>query len=232
MRNRISTLAASLTLAAAIVSLTVACTRDGNAQTEGRTAAIVRDDTASLTRLLAAVRGANPMLCELAARTVDGRGGWSGWFESTGGPLEVDSVSSALIDWVRERHNDPVVVPRLSAAMRDSDACVRRIAGSFLGRVHHPSAVAALVAALEDANADTRQAAAVGLGISNKETRPIEPLVKHLRDESPLVRRSVAWALGSLEVNEAMTPLIETLQRDSDPRVRQAAAWALGQISK
>ena len=231
MRTRISTAVASLLLATAVATLTLACTRDGNAQPGGTAVAVVADDTASLARLLGAVRGVNPLLCELAARTVDGRGGWSNWSGSSAGPLEVDSASAALIAWVHHDHNDPAVVPRLSAALRDSDACVRRLAGSFLGHVRHPSAVAALVTALEDTNADTRQAAAIGLGLSKKESRPVEPLTRRLRDDSPLVRRAAAWALGSLEVKEAMTPLIELLQRDADPRVRQAAAWALGVIS-
>jgi HEAT repeat protein len=188
------------------------------------------DDTASYARFMNTVRGVNPMLCELATRSVDGRHGW--WNGSGSDPLEVDSSAAALINWVHRKHDDPAAVPRLSAWLRDSDACVRRIAGSFLARVDHPSAEAALVAALGEANADTRQAAVIGLGLSEKSPRVIEPLMRRLRDDSPLVRRSAAWALGEHEATEAMSPLIELLGRDPDPRVRQAAARALGEISK
>jgi len=208
------------------------CVRDGNAQSAGAPAAIVRDDTASVARLLRAVRGSDPVLCELATRSVDMDGWWSRWADMGGNPLETDSASAALIMWIQRDHNDPAVVPRLRAALRDPDACVRRVAGSFLGRVEHPSAVAALLGALDDTNADTRNAAVIGLGLTDKPAPGVvDPLLRRLRDESPLVRRSAAWALGSLEATGAMEQLIDVLQRDADPRVRQAAAWALGQIS-
>ena len=174
------------------------------------------------------------MLCELAVRSVDMHGWWSRWADMDGNPLEFDSASATLIAWIQREHNDPAVVPRLRAALRDTDACVRRVAGSFLGRVKHPSAIAALVGALDDPNADTRNVAVIGLGLTDTDTPApalVEPLLRRLRDESPLVRRSAAWALGSLEAAGAMEQLIDLLQRDADPRVRQAAAWALGQIS-
>jgi hypothetical protein len=204
------------------------------AQGEG---AAVRDESAAVTRLLAVVRGVDPVLCELVVRSVDTHGWWSRWDGSSGNPLDVDSASAALIAWIQRKHSDPVVVPRLRTALRDPDGCVRRVAGSFLGRVEHPTAAAALVAALEDPSAETRQVAALGLGLWDRDddngtpSSVVEPLVRRLRDDSPMVRRSAAWALGSLEATGAITALIEALQRDTDPRVRQAAAWALGQVS-
>jgi len=192
-------------------------------------AAIAADDTASLNRLLRAVRGVDPLLCELATRSVDTHGWWSRWGPLSSDPLEVDSAAAALIAWIQRKHNDPAVVPRLRAALRDPDPCVRRIGGSFLGRVDHPAAVAALLDALADARAETRSVAALGLGLSDK-AGLVEPLVRRLKDESPMVRRAAAWALGSLEDDAAIPPLIELLQRDADPRVRQAAAWAIGSI--
>jgi HEAT repeat protein len=71
--------------------------------------------------------------------------------------------------------------------------------------------------------------AAIGLGLSEKPAA-LQPLIARLRDDSPAVRRVVAWALGSLEEQAAVLPLIALLERDSDPRVRQAAAWAIGNI--
>ena len=231
---KLSALGTRLSAAALIVSLPVmaACARDGNAQTP-ELQAVVRDDTASVARLLQAVRGSDPFLCELAVRQVDQHGWWSNWGPLGSNPLELDSTSAALIVWTQRKHNDPAVVPRLRAAMRDPDGCVRRVAGSFLGRVDHPNAVAALLAALDDENAETRNVAAIGLGLGEDDMRPasvIEPLVRRLRDDSPRVRRSAAWALGALEAAGASSALIDALQRDTDPRVRQAAAWALGQL--
>lgn len=206
-----------------------ACARESNAQVAGATRRTVPDDTASVSRLLGVVRGVDPVLCELMTRSVDMHGWWSNWGPLGDNPLEADSAGAALIAWIQRDHKDPGVVPRLRAAMRDSDACVRRIAGSFLGRVQHTSAVEALLGALEDPRAETRQVGAVGLGLSDS-VRAIEPLVKRLRDDAPEVRRAAAWALGSLEATSALLPLIESLGRDTDPRVRQAAAWAIGQL--
>ncbi|HYC52791.1 MAG TPA: HEAT repeat domain-containing protein [Gemmatimonadaceae bacterium] len=188
----------------------------------------VPDDTAALSRLLTSVRGANPLFCELATRMIDGRNYWS-----SGGRdalVEMDASASAMIRWVHTRHEDPRFVPRLIPALRDSDPCVRRVAGGMLGRVAHPSARTALLAALDDAGAGTREVAAIGLGLQ-EDTAAVQPLVARLRDASADVRRTAAWALGHIEHKSAMMPLVELLGRDPDPRVREAAAWAIGQVT-
>ena len=116
---------------------------------------------------------------------------------------------------------------------------MRRLSGSFLGRVEHPSAASELVTALDDASPDTRRVAALGLGLRDDDRndtmvaakrQAVAPLIRRLRDDAPAVRRAAAWALGALEAPAAMDALIESLGRDPDPRVRQAAAWAIGQI--
>ncbi len=188
------------------------------------------DDTVALARLLTEVRGAQPLFCELVVRSVDGRSWWGGSGSGPGGPLEVDSSAAALIRWIHTGHDDARVVPRLTVALRDGDACVRRMAGSLLGHVRHPSARAALLSALDDDNAATRAAAVIGLGIAEHQPA-LQPLIARLRDPSPAVRRTAAWALGELEQKEAMLPLIDLLARDSDARVRQAAAIAIGKVT-
>jgi hypothetical protein len=208
-----------------------ACARDGNAQGTPRPP-VTREDTASLARLLNTVRGVDPLLCELATRHVDMHGSWSRWGPLGNDPLEMDSAAAELIVWVQHKHNDPAVVPRLRAAMRDSDACVRRVGASFLARVEHPAAIAALLQALDDASAETRTVAALGLGMAEHPAGVRDPLLRRLRDDSPAVRRAAAWALGTLEEATALLPLIDLLQRDADPRVRQSAAWAIGQIQE
>ena len=223
----------SVSVIVAAVTAGAACMREGSALPPPAGAqgvlVVVPDDTASITLLLGAVRGANPLLCELATNSVDMHGSWSRWGDLGGNPLEFDSAAAALIDWIQRDHNDPAVVPQLRSAMRDADACVRRVAGSFLGRVDHPSARSALLAALDDPRPETRYVAVLGLGLSEKPDG-IAPLLERLKDDSPAVRRASAWALGSLEATAALMPLIESLERDSDPRVRQASAWALGRI--
>jgi hypothetical protein len=207
-----------------------ACVDEGRAQ-EAPRVAVVKDDTAALGRLLRSVRGVNPLLCELATRNVDMHGWWSRFGSMGGDPLQVDSSSAALIRWIQHDHNDPALVPPLRAAMRDPDACVRRVAGSFLSRVEHPSADAALLEASGDADANVRLAATLGLGLADRGgERVASALLTRLRDNAVPVRRAAAWALGALEVKEALLPLIAALERDPDPGVRQAAAWALGQL--
>lgn len=232
MPARLSVLLLAAIAVVATATAGVARTREKNAETAVARAArapLALDDTAALIRLLTAVRGVDPLLCELATRSVDMHGSWSRWGPLGGNPLEVDSASAALLRWLQHEHNDPGVVPRLRSAMRDSDPCVRRVAGSFLGRVDHPRATEALLIGLNDSSADTRLVAAIGLGLSEK-PGALQPLIERLRDDSPAVRRVVAWALGSLEEQAAVLPLIALLQRDADPRVRQAAAWAIGNI--
>lgn len=207
-----------------------ACARQGDAQVPSAATSRSVDDTASLDRLLRAVRGADPLLCELATRSVDNHGRWSRWGPMSGNPLDGDSTAAAIISWIQRDHRDPRFVARLSAGMRDTDRCVRRVAGSFLGRVEHPSATAALLEALDDQSADTRFVAVVGLGLSEDSTA-LQPLVRRLSDQSADVRRAAAWSLGSLEKKAALLPLIDALNRDADARVRQAAAWAIGRVT-
>jgi HEAT repeat protein len=227
MRSAATRLSAFGAIAAVLVAVGVACAREGNAQAAREP--LVPDDTASVARLLAVVRGADALVCEMATRNVDMRGWWSWGGPSGGSPLETDSASVALIRWIQNEHNDPAVVPRLRAAIRDGDACVRRVGASFLGRVKHPSAITALLDGLGDASAETRYVAAIGLGLS-EEPQAITPLIRALRDQTPTVRRAAAWALGSIEASEAEEPLLGLLERDTDPRVRQVAAWAVGKL--
>jgi len=199
------------------------------ATAELRPSQIARD-TLALARLLEAARGASPFMCELVTRTVDGRTFWSSAGSASRAPLEVDSASAALVRWIHRPHTDPRFVSRLSAAMRDPDACVRRVAAAMLARVEAPGTAAALIAALDDPAEHTRAVAAIGLGLA--ETRAaVQSLVRRLRDPAPAVRRSAAWALGEIEDKAAMLPLIELLERDSDARVRQAAAMAIGRVT-
>jgi HEAT repeat protein len=216
-------------LTASFMAVVAACATEGNAQTSSSSSRMIPDDTAAVSRLLGAVRGAAPLYCELVTRQVDQRGSWSHWGSMSSESLVTDTASAAMLVWIQRKHNDPVVVPRLRAALRDSDACVRRIAGSFLGRVDHPSALSALLSALEDSNAETRVVSAIGLGMS-EETTAVDPLISRLKDSAPLVRRAAAWALGALEAKKAVAPLMALLTNDNDPRVRQTAAWAIGTI--
>lgn len=204
----------------------VACANDTNAQTVQR---VVPDDTAAVSKILAVVRGANPLVCEMTARNADGQGWFNSWGSPGGQSLMIDSASAALLDWVHRTHNDPALVPPLQTALRDEDACVRRVASSLLSHVRHPAAVSAMISALGDTRAGTREVAAFGLGMAEAQGSA-DALERRLSDDVPAVRRAAAWALGELEARKALPALIQLLARDQDARVRQAAAWAIGNI--
>ena len=184
-------------------------------------------DSARVRALLQAARGTNALVCELAARTVDGRSGWSSDGVFTAGGA-ADSVAGNLMEWVHDREISAATVPLLRAAIGDADWCVRRIAAPILGRVHDPSAMQAMLAALAAPETGTREMGALALGFAG-DTHTVAPLVTRLRDESPRVRATAAWALGEMESKAAVRPLIEVL-KDADASARESAAHALGEV--
>ena len=187
-----------------------------------------RSDSSQVSALLQAARGTNALVCELAARTVDGRFGWSsgdGEFMPGG---SADSLGRDVMSWVHERQIDPATVPLLRAAIADQDWCVRRLAAPILGHVRDASAMQAMLASLDAADAGTREMAALALGFAD-DAHATTALVARLRDDSPRVRATAAWALGEIESKAAVRPLIDAL-RDTDALVRESAARALGEV--
>ncbi len=184
-------------------------------------------DSARVRALLQAARGTNALVCELAARTIDGHSGWSssGAFIAGGA---TDSVAGDVVEWIHERGISAGAVPLLRTAIADSDWCVRRLAAPILGRVRDPSATQAMLAALAAPEPATREMGALALGFAG-DTHTVAPLVARLRDESPRVRATAAWALGEMESKAAVRPLIEVL-KDADATVRESAAHALGEV--
>jgi HEAT repeat protein len=66
--------------------------------------------------------------------------------------------------------------------------------------------------------------ALVRIGIAS-----FDPLTNALAGAGPTARRNAAWALGALDDQRAVTPLIASL-RDDDQLVREQASWALGAL--
>jgi len=185
-------------------------------------------DSGRVRRLLDAARGANAILCDLVASTVDGRSGWYSELDSDFRAGATDSLARDVVAWVQHREVDATAVPVLRDALTDSDRCVRRLAAPMLGRVRDPSAMQAMLAALASSDAGIREVGALALGFAD-DPRSIPPLIERLRDDSPRVRATVAWALGETEHRDAVRPLVGALA-DSDPMVRQSAARALGEV--
>ena len=186
-----------------------------------------RDDAENVAALIAAVRNANPVLCELASRGAM----WNGNWQYVGPATPLRGRNAGSMDLVRFAASSPKgreVIAPLRAALGDPDPCVRRFVAPLLGRTQHNAAVETLVTALRDENPITREAAAVGLRFAENPST-IDPLTRALEDQESSVRAAAAWALGEIEDSRAI-PALERTLKDADPLVRINAAWALGEI--
>jgi hypothetical protein len=221
-----------IVVTAAVLVVCRAGEAGSSAQAETATAAVPADSLANA--LLSTVRGADPVICELAVRAVDGRHGWSSTADELAGVgMPLTPLQRATVRWAiagdEEKVADAGAVDPLTVGLRDPDPCVRRMAALKLGRGRDPRGIAALRAALAAEDAQLRAVAALGLGYA-EDPATIEDLGAVLDDASPEVRAAAAWALGEIEDVRAIPLLIPVLGQDDDPAVRRVAAWALGEI--
>ena len=187
-------------------------------------------DAEVLQVLLAGVRNANPVVCELGLMALEGSNfSRSGIRADVEGTTPAGMEPGALAEWVNRPPRDPILVPPLRDALTGPDPCVARVAARLLGRMRSDEAVSALVATAGHADAVSRRNAALGLGLASRvETAPT--LIRLLGDGDPAVRSTAAWALGEIEDRIAVPALVRTLASDPDAKARRAAAWALGRI--
>ena len=145
--------------------------------------------------LLNNARGANPVMCELAMRSIDNRyGNWG----SAGRAPDAIIGQRALLEWASSEIDDASAVPVLGAALSDDDVCVSRMAARLLGRVKHRSALSMLMDRLDDGDERTRRMAAVGLGYADSRDA-VDALIDVLGDRVAAVRAAATWALGEIE---------------------------------
>ena len=185
-----------------------------------------RDDAQNVAALIAAVRNANPILCELASRGAMWSGNWQ--YVGPATPLRARTGDMELVRFAASSPKGRDVIAPLRAALGDPDPCVRRFVAPLLGRTQQDAAVETLVTALRDENPVTREAAAVGLRFADNPST-IDPLSRALEDREASVRAAAAWALGEVEDSRAI-PALERTLKDAEPLVRINAAWALGEI--
>src|SRR5262245_53586312 len=148
------------------------CAPDGS--TAARAESPRGSDSAAVVELLAAARGANATMCDLAARSIDQQFGWGGSREHWGGlffPGDVALRSRDPVVYRRVRAvlgvlREPGLVDLLRSAIGDADPCVRRLAAPLLGRLQHPRTLPVLRAALTDQDPATRAMAALALGVA------------------------------------------------------------------
>ena len=184
-------------------------------------------DTARLNELLSKVRGIDPVVCQLVARSLDNRWGpgWSGMLVSVNGP---SFDQNGLLDWMNSGTIDRALLPRLRAGLADGDACVRLTAAHLAGRADAEDLSAELRAELSSANARTREAAVTALGYFDKASGTNDAR-RALVDADMGVRKAGAWALGMMERADAVGALTQAAG-DADPGMRRIVAWALGNI--
>jgi len=175
--------------------------------------------------LLAAVRGANPLVCRLASRALENR--WGGRSQVPG-PESIGEAGDSVFHWAVSAPITPALVTPLRAALADPDACVRRTAAGLLGRVNTGGLAAALSAELGSASAETRAAALIAIGHAGR-AGDVSAAIRALSDDAPAVKLAAVWAAGEIGAPEA-APALAPLLRDADPLVRANAAYALGEI--
>jgi hypothetical protein len=202
----------------ATAAIALSTTGDLNAQ-QGRS-----PDSTYAVQALDAVRGLSSLACDMVVRSIG-----MGWWGDSRLP-DTDPEHLELQRWMTGPTSDPAAVTPLANSLSHTDPCVRRVGARLLGKNRHPSAAEALLRALASSEAQTRTAAAIGLGVA-QQRNTVPRLIAVLGDDAtPSVRAAAAWALGEIDDPQATPILIRVLEHDADPAVREAAAWALGEM--
>ncbi len=189
----------------------------------------------SIRDVLTAARGANPLLCTLAAASVR-NGGWNEGSDAPVSPLARAGAPNGNANIaIANSESDsrrgimaPADVALLLESLGSDDACVQELAVRMLGRQRSDESVTGLLSRLSGVAAPLREVAALGLGLV-RSPRSIEPLMRTLRDGEAGVRANAAWALGRQRAGAALRSLLD-LTGDADERVRVAAVVSAGQI--
>ena len=187
------------------------------------------EQTADARAFLASVRGASPVVCELAAQSLGNGWGWgSGEIDDVAALVSGSEEAGRYLTWMSDRSFTAADVAAMRAGLSDPDACVRRMAARMLSRDGVPGGVDALLDALRSGEANARNAAILGLG-SAGDARAVGPLTNLAGDTDPGVRAAVAWALGHTASHDAVAS-VSRLTGDREARVRRSAARALGRL--
>lgn len=124
---------------------------------------------------------------------------------------------------------DPNAVPVLSEAFSSGDATVRAAVVRSLGRMNQLAGHETIVRALSDSDATVRRDALSAIPLLSFFARS-DAFLPLIADPDAVVRKRATLLLAEYGVEEAVDPLITTLQTDASRDVRQAAAYALGRL--
>jgi hypothetical protein len=178
-------------------------------------------DADAVTRLLSALRTADPAVCEMAGRTLTNSWGWSGDASDEPMPAPMPMPMPAPMPMpfagrgpgisgpnasYRSPALDAGVLAAFRAALRDQSRCVRRISARMVARERPTWAAAEFGGLAKDADAGLREAGLLGLG-ELEDARTIGAITAGLSDREATVRAMAAWALGELEMLEGIAAL-------------------------
>lgn len=129
-----------------------------------------------------------------------------------------------------EKQNLDIVLPRLKAALKDTNFYVRRSAILMAGRFKGKKFIEDAFQALEDSDISVQVEAASVLGkICSVEIIP--ELLEKLKSEESKTRRAVIDTMRNLDSEQAVPGLFQALL-DSDQSVRKNALYTLGQLCR
>lgn len=190
---------------------------------------LTQPDSVYARHLLAAVRGANGILCGAIDRSFD-TGYWAHSLTSVIETDFADQRSAEVSRWIGNRKFDETVLPIARSELSSEDACVRRIAARLLGNLRERHRLFdQLRGELGAVDPRTRTAALFALGFADSH-EAMPTIRERLSDSDRNVRVAAIWALANIGDTSMSSTMISLLERDSDPVVRSAAAWALGRL--
>ncbi|MEO8575316.1 MAG: HEAT repeat domain-containing protein, partial [Gemmatimonadales bacterium] len=130
-----------------------------------------------VTALLAAARGAPPIICSLAAQSLRG---W-GWGDGADAPATPLPMTVSLRDYEGRDSKLPATdIDLLLSSLASDDPCVREISIRILGRKGTPAVDAGLITRLTSESQAVREVAAFGLGLSEPASA-VDPLIRALK---------------------------------------------------
>jgi HEAT repeat protein len=139
----------------------------------------------------------------------------------------VPPVRQAAAQALGELDQDPGTAHRLLGALHSSEREVRKAAARALIGHAGIDALAALIQASTDQDAEVRQAIVAGLGELG-DARAIPPLLDRLtHDPAAPVRAEAAFRLGKIGTVDLVEPLRQAAISDGDVQVRRWAAAAV-----
>jgi HEAT repeat protein len=132
-----------------------------------------------------------------------------------------DRVRQAATLAIGEIEPSPHQLPMVAGLLRSSDVQLRRAAVHTLLSLDTGQVVDWLLPLLDDPDAEVRQGAVAGIGLSG-DARAVAALRKRLlHDASPAVRTQAAYHLGELSGQDTRTLLRTAVEKETDPGVRR-----------